>query len=166
MNDRELDALGPCEPWSKGRNAKGYGVANRKIAGRWKHILAHRLAWEMANGPIPVGKEVCHHCDNPPCVRLDHLFIGTHRENMQDSARKGRNGTHTHPESNPLRAGRPVRRVRGDEHGMAILADTDIPMVRGLLLEGRSKSVIARLYGVSRSTVSMIARGRTWRHVG
>ena len=51
---------------------------------------AHRVAFELANGPIPDGVMVCHHCDNPPCVRPDHLFLGTNSENQRDSVQKGR----------------------------------------------------------------------------
>lgn len=52
--------------------------------------FAHRIAWRMAYGLIPSDLFVCHTCDNPPCVRVDHLFLGTPLENMQDSMRKGR----------------------------------------------------------------------------
>jgi hypothetical protein len=75
-----------CWEWIADRTAKGYG---RK---RWgsRVVLAHRLSWELANGPIPAGLSVCHHCDNPPCVRPSHLFLGTARENVRDMVQKGR----------------------------------------------------------------------------
>jgi hypothetical protein len=59
---------------------------------------AHRIAWELTNGPIPAGLFVCHHCDTPGCVRPDHLFLGTAQENMQDASRKDRmlHGTKWH----------------------------------------------------------------------
>lgn len=46
--------------------------------------------WEHENGPIPVGMLACHHCDNPPCCNPAHVFIGTHKDNARDMARKGR----------------------------------------------------------------------------
>ena len=54
--------------------------------------MAHRLAWELTFGPIPDGLHVLHACDNPPCIRPDHLMLGTQRANMRDAGRKGRLG--------------------------------------------------------------------------
>jgi len=55
-----------------------------------KMVAAHKVAWELANGPIPSGMKVCHRCDVPACVRPDHLFLGTQRDNVQDMVNKKR----------------------------------------------------------------------------
>lgn len=69
------------------KNSKGYGFF--RLYG--KLVFAHRFMWELRNGPIPDGLCACHKCDTPQCVNPDHIFIGTHKENMQDSVAKGRN---------------------------------------------------------------------------
>ena len=75
-----------CQLWTNWRNNKGYGMLS--IGNRDQ--LAHRVAYELAHGSIPVGLNVCHRCDNPACIRLDHLFLGTQQDNLQDAAKKNR----------------------------------------------------------------------------
>jgi hypothetical protein len=83
--ERRVDRSGSCHVWLAGlRN--GYGRFKHKGVERY----AHRWAWEQAYGPIPPGMMVLHRCDNPPCVRLEHLFLGTHADNMRDASEKGR----------------------------------------------------------------------------
>jgi hypothetical protein len=81
-----VDRSGDCWLWTGWRQANGYGGLRVK---RQAHY-AHRVAWTLVNGPIPDGLFVCHHCDNRPCVRPDHLFLGTARDNTRDSIAKGR----------------------------------------------------------------------------
>lgn len=64
---------------------------------RNQRTLAHRLSWQIANGSIPDGLQVLHHCDNGACIRPDHLFVGTQADNMRDMDAKGRRGTHRRP---------------------------------------------------------------------
>lgn len=75
-----------CWVWMGARDQAGYGAV--KVDGRMRR--AARVAWELAYGPIPAGLNILHSCDNPPCVRPDHLMIGTQRANIQDMLAKGR----------------------------------------------------------------------------
>ena len=78
-----------CWEWQAYKNPAGYGKIG--VGGRGKGIaLAHRVSWELKFGQIPDGLCVCHVCDNPGCVRPGHLFLGTHKDNMTDMAKKGR----------------------------------------------------------------------------
>lgn len=101
-----------CWVWLAGKDKDGYGnfsVGQRATA---RPVRAHRVAWELTHGSIPDGLFVLHECDNPPCVRPDHLFLGTNQNNMDDMVAKGRgsigirNGKYTQPERTP----------RGDQH--------------------------------------------------
>jgi hypothetical protein len=71
-----------CWIWMGSMDKCGYG--------KWGGKLAHRLVWQATRGDIPRGMEVCHSCDVPSCINPEHLFVGTHLENMRDSVRKGR----------------------------------------------------------------------------
>jgi hypothetical protein len=90
----------PCELWTGVVLANGYGQLT--VSGqRWS---AHRWVWTQANGPIPAGMQVLHHCDNPTCVKLTHLHLGTQADNMREKVTRGRDGytTRTHcPQGHP-----------------------------------------------------------------
>lgn len=75
-----------CWTWKAATHQWGYG---RMSVGS-RTVEAHCIAWELAHGPIPEGQEVLHSCDNPACVRVDHLFLGTNDENRKDSVKKKR----------------------------------------------------------------------------
>ena len=81
-------ALGPCLELDVGHDGYGYAMLHRDV----KNVRAHRQAWIDAHGAIPRTTLVCHRCDNPRCSRLSHLFIGSHKDNSLDMARKGRSG--------------------------------------------------------------------------
>jgi len=75
-----------CWEWEASKNKGGYG----QFAVNKKPKLAHRVAWELKHGSIPNGLCVLHKCDNPPCVNVNHLFLGTRQDNLKDMRNKGR----------------------------------------------------------------------------
>jgi hypothetical protein len=94
-----------CREWhGPARIMRGYAVVRksdlpvelRDTVRNGAH-LAHRWTWEQLRGPIPAGMFVCHRCDNTACVNIDHLFLGTHKENMADMVRKGRQASGVSP---------------------------------------------------------------------
>lgn len=89
--ERFWSKIGPqrddgCREWTAGKFRYGYGAF--LLDGKLRK--AHRVMWELHFGPIPEGLFVCHHCDNPPCVEVSHLFLGTPLDNMRDKIAKGR----------------------------------------------------------------------------
>ena len=89
-----LSAIDECWLWIGAINSKGYGhIRAPHRSGRL--IQAHRLSWEIHKGPIPKDLDVCHSCDTKNCVNPNHLFVGTHTDNMRDAAQKGLLGRKT-----------------------------------------------------------------------
>lgn len=110
---------------------------------------AHRLAWVVHRGRIPVGLCVCHTCDNPPCINVAHLWLGTDGENHQDKVRKGRH-----------RNGGGSWLPRGEAHHSAKLTPEK---ARAIYLDPRGATAIGREYGVRRGNVEKIKKGLTWK---
>ncbi len=106
---------------------------------------AHRVMYEMHRGNIPTGLQVCHKCDVPSCVNPDHLFLGTHLENMADRDRKGRR-----------------RPPKGTTNGFAKLNDDTIRAIRAA--KG-TQMEIAAAFGTDQTNVSLILRRKRWAHV-
>lgn len=100
---RFVEKTDSCWIWNGGKNA-GYGIFSKGNKSR----IAHRVSYEMHFGPIPENTEVCHRCDNPSCVRPDHLFLGTAKDNSDDKFSKGRQ-RYTGPKSKEE-----VARIRSD----------------------------------------------------
>lgn len=131
-----------CWPWTGPTFGMGYGhVAQRKDSKG-----THRVAYELANGPIPKGLLVRHTCDNPPCCNPAHLLLGTPADNMRDRTERNR---------------APV----GSKCVIARLVESDIPRVFELRAQGMTVRAIGREFGVSGGTISAVLNRKTWKHV-
>lgn len=90
---RKVDKKGPNDCWNwAASTATGYG----KLTINHKTVLAHRVAWNLVNGPIPKDMLVLHKCDNSLCCNPNHLSIGTQKDNVRDCSRKNRRGCDVH----------------------------------------------------------------------
>ena len=124
-----------CWPWI-GCHSSGYGML--KATRSNKKIYAHRLSFEIATETSTQGMVVCHKCDNPDCVNPSHLFLGTHKDNLLDAARKGRKGHAITP--------------------------SQASEIKTRSARGEKVAKIARELGVIQRTAYDVAWGRTWSH--
>lgn len=145
-----------CWLWVAGTTKAGYGMFHPSHG---VSAYAHRYSWELEHGPIPAGMHVCHHCDTPPCVRPDHLFLGSEADNLADMVRKGRHHGNTWHDRMPERV------ARGERHGGAKLKVSDVLDIRARLAAGEQTTEVARLYGISHSSISMIGSRKHWKHL-
>lgn len=136
-------AVEECWPWAGSTDTRGYG----NLSWGGKRWTAHRLAYTLANGPIPKasghhGVVVMHRCDNRICCNPNHLTLGTHAENMADMVVKGR-----------------ANRAPGEENGRAVLTAKQVAEIR---TDPRGTRTICKDYPVSRSAVQRIKAGKAW----
>lgn len=128
-----------CWNWTSSISSVGYGMYRKN----GKYLGAHRYSYSMVNGDIPDKLMVCHHCDNRACVRPDHLFLGTAKDNSLDMVKKGR-----------------ARPPLGEGNGNSKLTNADIVDIRTSSLLQRELSMI---YNVDQSTISLIKSGKIWK---
>lgn len=146
-----------CWIWTAARNPKGYGRFSVDWrAGKWE--LAHRTSYRLSVGPIPAGALILHSCDNPPCVNPAHLRPGNYSDNQRDAYDRGR------------REHRLITRVvsdyaRGERISRSKLTDEKVREIRQRLANGESQGQLSKAFDVRQTTISLIARGLTWRHV-
>ena len=119
-----------------------------------KDVIAHRMSWEIHNGPIPNGMYVCHTCDNRKCVNPAHLYLGTHQDNMNDRNRKNRQAR------GPAIAKGRFKRM-GEDNGRAKLTKEQIESIR-LLKNDASQTELAKMFNVSQQQISRILRNILW----
>jgi hypothetical protein len=150
-----------CLEWQASRNGDGYG--HFKLRGKARR--SHRVAWEITYGTIPDGLCVIHRCDNPRCVAIEHLCLGTPMENVRDCLAKGRqvagisagasNGTKTHPECV----------ARGEANGRAKITENNVITMFNLHAYGWTRTMIAEKFDVSRVLVGKVLSRKIWAHV-
>ena len=107
-------------------------------------MFAYRVAWELIHGPIPAGLLICHHCDNPQCVRPDHLFLGTHKDNQQDKVKKGRAA---------------IGKTWGEKHPWVKLSNLQVRAIFTLRRLGWPISHIAKAFRISNTHARRLLKG-------
>ena len=134
-----------CWIWTGPLSCYGYGVLS---IGHRGQVKAHRLSWEIHNGPVPKGLCVLHKCDVRDCVNPYHLWLGTKGENTLDMVAKGRNAVSF-----------------GSKNGCSNLKEDDIPRIRYARSCGDSYADIGRKYGVTGCMIRRIITGLAWSQV-
>ena len=142
----KVDKSGDCWEWRGGIDGNGYGY----LRDSGKMTRAHRFIYALMYGFIPEGLCICHHCDNPICVKPSHLFLGTHRDNMRDCIAKGR---FRQPDN------------RGENNGKSKLDENDVHEIRRLRSLGIAPVLLAKRWGVGTRNVNLIISRETWKHI-
>jgi hypothetical protein len=135
---RKVTRTPGCWIWTGSRTQSGTGYGQFWTKGRLQP--AHRVAWEFQNGLIPAGKRLLHRCDNKPCVRPSHLFLGSQSDNLVDMVLKGRRAS-------------------------LKLTPTMVREIRSLAALGLPSSLVSRRYRINPSHARHVASGRAWAHV-
>ena len=133
-----------CWDWQGRLDDGGYG----SMTLRGSTILVHRIAWIIDNGEIPKGMNILHKCDNPKCVNPDHLFLGTHFDNMRDMAAKGR-----------------APKRPGSKNPNSKLNESKVREIKNLLANGKTRKYVSTTFEVSLSTIDRIINKKSWRLV-
>jgi len=133
--------LGSCWIWTGSTNQSGYGLIGTSVGLR----TTHHVAWKLAGNEISDGKKLCHFCDVPNCVRLSHLFVGTHQDNMLDMETKGRG-----------------RHPSGDEHYKSRLKPEQVREIRKLWAEGVPQTKLSKMFQREPNTISKIVNRKRW----
>ncbi len=153
---KKVAKAGPdeCWIWTGAKDGPGYGIIGE--GGKYAPLIkAHRLSYTMHKGPIADDLCVCHRCDVRACVNPEHLFLGTHTDNMRDMASKGRASTVGVP---------PV--CVGEDHPRAKLTDAQVLDIRKEYAEsGTSMYAIADRYSVHQSTIFNLIHKRSRKNI-
>lgn len=143
-----IEALGSRDSWGYGRVAVG-----------GKQLRAHRHAWMLHHGAIPAGMCVLHKCDNPACINIDHLFLGTQTDNMADKVAKGRQSKGK--QHSELTKGKVPS---GSKNHAARLTEDQVSQIRALA-PTHTQRALAQQFGVGQATIWYVLKGITWKDV-
>lgn len=164
-----------CWLWTGAKSPFGYGRFKLTIAqGQYRQGYAHVVSYELTYGTIPDGLFVLHSCDNPSCVRPDHLRLGTLQENSHDMVAKGRQAkgdqiwSRAHPERVPRgdengRRKYPERYPRGEQHPNTNFTQAQVEQMRRMRAEGMTYQAIGVVFGCGKSTIHRICKRITWK---
>lgn len=138
-----------CLEWSGALDIYGYGALTieRKV------YKAHRFIYELLFGKLPSNISVCHRCDNPKCVNPNHLWAGTHAENMKDMVSKGR-----------LTKNRAI----GERSGQSKITEKDVLEIRRIFRPYSRKfgaPALGKRFGIAPTQVKNIIHRRNWKHI-
>ena len=144
----KTEQRGGCLIWIGHRDRRGYGRI--RLNGKWRR--AHRVYYELLNGPIPSGAILLHSCDTPACINPAHLAVGTQLSNVQDMLRKRR-----------------ANKARGEHNAKAKLTSAQVQEIRRRFIpydRQHGARPLAREFGVSSPSISAIVKREAWAHIG
>ena len=150
---KKIEKTDYCWVWLGAKTGSGYGVVRGPDS---RMMGAHVASYLIHNGPIEVGQQICHICDNKLCVNPNHLFIGTQLDNMHDMISKGRQATGeklNHPSQ------------KGELNSGSKLTEDQVIKEKKLYSEGYRQCEIMRLLGITRANIWAIVHGVSWNHV-
>lgn len=143
----KVDKKSEDECWGWFGFKSKYGRSHFRV--KDKKYFIHRISWVIHNGEIPEGLCVCHACDNPTCTNPAHLFLGTQKDNILDMEAKGRS-----------------LHLAGEQHYKSKLTEKEVvEILQKYVPFVYTTGMLAKEYGVDKTTIGYIINGKTWKHI-